>query len=96
MTNRFKDLKTKKTAKFMGLDVEINKLSVAQVLTIQEKSESVKESNNPKDNLMLLGMVVRAGVEELSGLDDEELFELPMDELSSLSAEIMKYSGMGK
>lgn len=94
--NRFKALKTTKKVKFMGQDIDISKLSVSQVLTIQEKAAVVDKATDPKENLKLLSMVIGFGAVELSELSEDDLFELPMDELSNLSQEIMKYSGMGK
>ena len=45
--------------------------------------------------LNLLQGVIRASVEDAKDLTDEEFATFPMDELSKLSNEIMKFSGIG-
>jgi hypothetical protein len=42
-----------------------------------------------------LKVVIRSGVEGGSELDDAAFAGFPMEELSKLSQEIMKYSGIG-
>lgn len=95
MTNRFKGKNIEKTVKFMGEDVQIAKLSVMQVMEIQEDAKGIKEGDE-KANLSLLTKVIAFSVKEFKDVDQEEIFELPMDELSKLSSEIMKYSGLAK
>lgn len=96
MSNRFASVKATKKYKFCGQEVEIRKLSVNDVTRVQEEAKSAEENKSEKANLTLLLLVVRLGVEELAGMTDEEIFDLPMDELSQLSTEITKYSGLGK
>jgi hypothetical protein len=79
------------TAKFMGEEVTIKKLSVAEILKIQEANKKVKEG----DEVSTLRLIIRSAVEGAEDLTNEELTSFPLDELSSLSAEIVKYSGMG-
>ena len=94
--NRFIGAKIKKNIKFMGQDLEIAKLTVNQVLGIQELAKEVQEGASEETNLKLLMYVIRVGAEDLSELTMEQFKEFPMDELSKLSEEIMKYSGLGK
>lgn len=82
-----------KTVKFMGEDVKISKLSVAEVLDIQEKA---KGNAADTDGLEILRTVIRSAVEDASELSDEDFASFPMDELSKLSNEIMKFSGIGE
>jgi hypothetical protein len=96
MTNKFAQIKASKKIKFMTVEVEISKLSVARVLEIQAQAKEIENSKEESDNLKLLLLVIRAGASEMADLSDEELFDLPMDDLSNLSNEIMKYSGLGK
>jgi hypothetical protein len=93
MANRFKDVKITKTIKFMGLDVEIRKLTVAQVSEIQAlaKPKEGVETNNVK----ILTKIVQEGCAEISDLSEEEINEFAMEELNKLSEDIMKYSGLG-
>lgn len=83
--------KMTKTVKFIGEDVKISKLSVSQVLEIQEAAKSAGEGDSGFD---LLKKVIRMSVEGAADLADEDFNSFPMDELSKLSNEIMKFSGI--
>lgn len=84
--------KMSKNVKFLGEDVKINKLSVAQVMDIQAAATATAEENQ---GLELLRKVIRMAVEGAEALTDEDFSGFPMDELSKLSTEIMKFSGIG-
>jgi hypothetical protein len=93
--NSFKDLVGKrvtKNTKFMGSDATIAKLSVSEVLEIQEKAKILGDDET--GGLELLRLVIRLAVTGAEELTDEDFATFPMEELSKLSAEIMKYSGM--
>ena len=92
MTNRFLSQKVKRAVKFMGLDLEIVKLSVADVLEIQRLAKDADKDEQA--NLQLVAHVVRMGAPELKELTDDEIQTLPLDELSVVSNEIMKFSGL--
>ena len=81
-----------KNVKFIGEDIKINKLSVAQVLEIQILAKDIDQTDEGGFNL--LKQVIRLSVENASELTDEDFNAFPMDELSKLSNEIMKYSGI--
>jgi hypothetical protein len=83
-----------KTVKFLGSDVKISKLSVSEVLDIQNKAKDAEKDENA--GLELLKSVVRSAVDGGADLDDSDFDSFPMDELSKLSNEIMKYSGLGQ
>lgn len=83
-----------KNVKFMGEDVKISKLSVNEVLDIQAKAKSIEE--NELEGFAVLRTVIRAAVEDGVDLTDDDFNGFPMDELSKLSAEIMKFSGIGQ
>ena len=83
-----------KNVKFMNEDIKINKLSVAEVMNIQEKAKLITEDS--EDALVILRTVVRSSVEEAESLSDDDFKQFPMDELSKLSNEIMKFSGIGE
>lgn len=85
--------KMTKTVKFMGEDVKISKLSVSEVMSIQEKAKEVEKDDTA--GLELLQTVIRSAVEGADDLADEDFQTFPMDELSKLSNEIMKFSGIG-
>jgi hypothetical protein len=82
---------TKKT-KFVGEDVTISKLSVSEVLEIQESAKQAE--NTESTGFDLLKKVIRMSVEGANDLSDQDFDSFPMDELSKLSSEIMKFSGI--
>lgn len=86
--------KMTKKVKFMGEEVEISKLSVAEVMDIQSKAQGLKEDD--AEGFNVLKAVIRSAVADASDLSDEDFASFPMDELSKLSDEIMKFSGLGK
>jgi hypothetical protein len=86
--------KMTKTVKFMGDDVKISKLSVSEVLEVQDKAKSLAE--NDGESFEVLKKVIKLSVEGASDLGDDDFNNFPLDELSKLSAEIMKWSGLGE
>ena len=86
--------KMSKTAKFMGEDIKISKLSVSEVLDIQERAKALNDQD--QEGFEILKTVIRAAVEDASELSDEDFNNFPLDELSKLSGEIMKFSGIGE
>ena len=83
-----------KTAKFMGEDVKIHKLSVAEVLSIQEKAKALEKDE--AEGFNVLKTVIRASVDGAQDLSDSDFNDFPLDELSKLSNEIMKFSGINQ
>jgi len=83
-----------KTYKFLGADVKISKLTVAEVKAIQEAAQALKEDENA--GLDILRLVIRSAVEGAEHLTDDDFVGFPMDELSKLSNAIMEYSGIGQ
>jgi hypothetical protein len=83
-----------KTVKFMESDLKIAKLSVVEVLSIQGKAKDIDE--NEAEGFEILKTVIKASVEGGADLTDEEFDNFPLDELSKLSTEIMKFSGLGE
>lgn len=83
-----------KKTKFMGKDVEISKLSVAQVMEIQEEAKAVEEDESK--GFDILRKVICLSCPEAAELTSDEFEQFPMEELSTLSDSIMQYSGMGK
>lgn len=81
-----------KKIKFMGEDIEINKLSVAEVMAIQNQAQINSEADN--NGMAILRTVIRSSVIEAGEISDSEFETFPMDELSKLSSEIMKFSGI--
>lgn len=85
--------KMTKKVKFMGEDLEISKLSVAEVMDIQSRAKKMESDETA--GFEVLKTVIGAAVKGASELSDEDFQAFPMDELSKLSGEIMKFSGIG-
>jgi hypothetical protein len=84
-----------KSVPFMGTQLNIFKLSVAQVGEITNRSRGL-DSADDDANLDLLFLVIQSGVDGGKELTKEEFSAFPVDELSKLSAAIMEFSGLGK
>lgn len=97
--------KVSKTVPFLGAHITINKLTVAEVKDVQDAAkvadDAVKAAlANPDDDadvdqLGVLRAIVRAAVEGGTDLTDENFMEWPIEDISKLAKEIMKYSGIG-
>ena len=83
-----------KEVKFLSENVRIFKLSVNQVMQIQEMAKAAEAAADEQDNLAVLRHVVRSAVEGGTDLADEDFVHFPMDELSKLSTEILRFSGI--
>ena len=83
-----------KSVKFMGTNVEIQKMSVAEVMEIQNIVKNMKDNEDDMDNLNTLKFVIRQALPEAADLTDDEFDQFPLEELSKLSQEIMKWSGI--
>lgn len=81
-----------KLVKFLGADVIITKLSVAQVMEIQSKAKNL--DTDPEGGFELLKSVIKMSVDGADDISDDDFKSFPMEELSKLSTEIMKYSGI--
>jgi hypothetical protein len=79
-----------KPYKFMGSELEISKLTVSQVMAIQTMVEA-----EGTDQMEILRTVVNSSVKGASELTDAEFKDFPVEDLTMLSNEIMKFSGMG-
>jgi hypothetical protein len=115
-------VKMTKKVDFMGVKLLISKLSVSEVLSLQERSRELEEKEKaardierarqeaidkgevyagpePEDveeeGFEVLKLVIRAGAENAKDLSDEEFEQLPLDELTNLTTEIMRFSGIG-
>jgi hypothetical protein len=84
--------KQSKNFKFMGEDVKIHKLTVGQVMEIQEQAKGI-EGDETK-GFDTIKSVIRYAVEGAEDLSDEDFDSLPLDDLNTLSEAILKFSGM--
>lgn len=85
------DKRMEKTVKFLGANVKIFKLSLEEVEDIQT---TAKEQAENAEGLDVLKKIIRLGVEYGDKIMDEHFRKWPIDELSNLSQEIMKFSGI--
>jgi hypothetical protein len=84
-----------KSVKFMGTEVTIKKLTVGEVRAIQEQARAMTEKGDEGDSSFdILRTVIKSSVTGAEDLADEDFENFPMDELSKLSTDIMKFSGM--
>ena len=94
-----------KKFKFMDTDILIYKLTLGEVMEIQEEARKLKktadsaakevsEKDEADDGFGLLKVIIRNAVEGASDLSDDDFKSLPLDELNKLSSEIMKFSGV--
>jgi hypothetical protein len=81
-----------KKVKFLNEEVTIKKLTVAQVLDIQELSKAATGDDSSMD---ILAFVVMNAVEGAETLTNDELKQFPLEELSRLSNDILVFSGLG-
>jgi len=98
VTNGIKALvgvRQKKKYKFMDKDLDIQKLSYAEVMEVKLSAEAAqKEGNSEETGFELLKTVIRKGVVGGSELTDDDFTTFPLDELSKLSNQIMVFSGI--
>lgn len=84
--------KMTKPVKFMGEDVKVSKLSVHQILAIQEAAKAA--DTDETKGFEILKTIIRSSAEGADTISDEDFSNFPMDELSKLSNEIMNFSGI--
>jgi len=84
---------TKKTP-FMGDEVEIRKLSVKEVLKVQDLTKAAAKSKDESSQLGLLKDVIQIAVVGADELTEEDFNNFPIGELNVLSNSILEYSGL--
>lgn len=84
-----------KEVPFMEDTVQIKKLSVAEVLKVQELIKKNEKSKSETAQLGLLKAVIQIAVVGAEELTDDDFSTFPLGELNDLSEKIMSYSGLG-
>lgn len=84
-----------KKVPFMGDEVEVRKMSVSEVMKIQELVKKANKSKAEDSQLGLLRDVIRLAVLGADEITDEDFNTFPIGELSELSNEILSFSGLG-
>jgi len=84
-----------KDVKFMDDSLQIRKLSIAAVMSIQELQKKNTGGETAESNIALLKLVVTKAVVGAEDLTDADFASFPLDDLSKLSNEILEFSGLG-
>jgi hypothetical protein len=84
-----------KKVPFMGDEVEVRKMSVSEVMKIQDMVKLAAKSKADDSQLGLLRDVIRLAVVGADEISDEDFNTFPIGELSELSNEILSFSGLG-
>ena len=84
-----------KQVPFMGDEVEVRKLSVSEVMKVQELVKKANKSKSEDAQMGLLRDVIRLAVVGAEEISDEDFNTFPIGELSELSNEILSFSGLG-
>ena len=82
-----------KKVKFMGDEVEVCKLTIAQVERIQAFTKDASE-NSESDIFASLKKILDEGVTGFSELTMEEFKQFPLEELQALSSHVTEFSGL--
>lgn len=78
----------------MGDEVEIRKLSVTEVLKVQDLVKKSSKSKSEDAQLGLLRDVIRLSVVGASELSDADFNTFPIGELNEVSNHILRFSGL--
>jgi len=86
--------KITKKFSFMGDEVEVRQLSVAEVLRVQEIVKKTSKSKAEDAQTELLRSVIKIAVVGAEELTNEEFSTFPIAALNELSENIMEFSGL--
>jgi len=85
----------KKKVPFMGDEVEIRKLSVAEVMDVQKMVNKATKAKGDDAQLGLLRDVIRLATIGAEEITDADFNTFPIAELNDLSTAILGFSGLG-
>lgn len=94
MANKFIGRKSTKNIEFLGEQLEIQKLSINQVIEVQRITKAAESENSDTSGVKILSFVIKAGAPELADITDSEFQDFPLAELSDLSNAILEFSGL--
>ena len=84
-----------KEVDFLDEKVTITKMLLSEVKAVQAKAKRPEgEAADEESGLDVLKLLIRTAVEGGDQLTDEDFEQFPMDELSALSNEIMRFAGV--
>jgi len=84
-----------KKVPFMGDEVEVRKMSVSEVMQVQELVKKSSKSKAEDAQIGLLRDVIRLAVIGADEISDKDFNTFPIGELSDLSNDILSFSGLG-
>ena len=84
-----------KEVDFNGGKVKIRKLSAAAVRHIQSMAKENGDEPTTEQQMALMRYAIDSSVEGAKDVTAEEFEDFPLEELNSLSAAILEFSGMG-
>jgi hypothetical protein len=84
-----------KEVQFMDDKVEVRKLSVSEVMAIQDLVKKAASSKKDDSQLGVLRDVLRRAVIGAEEMTDQEFDSFPLAELNKLSEAVLGFSGMG-
>lgn len=85
---------TQKTP-FMGDEVEVRKLTVGQIIEMQDIINKAAKVKGTEGQIKLLRDIIRISVVGADELTDEDFNTFPIQELNQLSEAILSISGLG-
>jgi len=80
---------------FMEDSVEVRKLTVSEVMKIQELINESQNKKSKYDDISLIKDVIRMAVIGAETITDEEFNDFPVGELTTLSSNVMRIAGLG-
>ena len=85
--------RSSKKVRFLDRMIEVNKLTLAECMEIQKTARDLNEEN-PEKGFDLLKQTIRLGVPAAADFTDDDFEKFPMDDLNTLSSEVLKLAGM--
>jgi len=79
---------------FMGDEVEVKKLTVGEILSLQKVIAKVGNSEDAAKQIGLLREIIKVAVLGADELSDEDFDTFPIEELNKLSTRVMALSGL--
>jgi hypothetical protein len=80
---------------FMGDEVEVRKLTVGQIMSMQKIIDKATKSKDETAQIKLLCDIIKIAVVGAEELTQEDFDTFPLGELSALSENVMRVSGLG-
>jgi hypothetical protein len=83
-----------KMVKFMGEDLQIQKLTTGEMESVQEAAKANESDTDDQRAMKTLYAVIRAGVPSAADMSEADFKTFPVEDLNKLAEEIMKLTGI--